>query len=241
MNKFVKHIPNILTLFRIVCIPALVYFIILGNDSILNWVLAFVILIVTGLSDVLDGKIARKYNVVTNLGKVLDPIADKLLQYATLVCLYIYGVVPGIVLPVIFFKEFMMGIGTILLYKDLNMVKGAAWYGKLYTVIYFIAIYVTMIINLVFYEDAQIAFTTGVLTTGGQIREIVIIMLMYIVALAGIWSLIMYTRRYFDIRRRALITESNMPQGLSRQEQNKWLNAYKAKKQMEKLEARRNK
>lgn len=204
----------------------------MGNESLWNWVAAFAILVITGLSDVADGIIARKFNAVSDFGKIMDPIADKLLQYACLVCLYIYGIVPTIVLPIIFFKELMLGVGALLLFKDLKLIKGASWFGKLYTVIYFVAIYLSMILNLVFYEDAQIAFTTGVLTTGGAIREYTICALMYLVALAGIWALIMYTREYFKIRRKALILESNMPDGLTKAEQNKWLANYKAQKKL---------
>lgn len=234
VNKFIKHVPNILTLFRIVCVPGLIYFIIFGNQGIQYWIAAFAILLITGFSDVADGYIARKYNAVSNFGKVMDPIADKLLQYACLVCLYIYGVVPTIVLPVILIKELILGVGALLLYKNLHLVKGASWYGKVYTVIYFAAIYLTMIINLIFYEDAQNAFNTGVLTTGGAIREYTICAMMYLVALAGIWSLIMYTIEFFKIRRRALIIESNMPEGLSKKEQAKWLNDYQAQKRAQK-------
>ncbi len=234
MNKIIKHIPNILTIFRIVCVPGLVFFIIFGNRGIQYWIAAFAILLITGFSDVADGYIARKYNAVSNFGKIMDPIADKLLQYSCLVCLYIYGVVPTIVLPVIFLKELALGIGAILLYKNLHLIKGASWCGKVYTMIYFAAIYLTMIINLIFYKDAQIAFTTGELTTGGAIREYTICAMMYLVALAGIWSLIMYTIEYIRICRRALIKESNMPEGLSKKEQAKWLNDYKAQKRAEK-------
>ena len=228
MKDFMKHVPNILTVFRIICVPFLSVLIILGNQGIWYWAGAFILLILTGLSDVLDGRIARKFDAVTNLGKVLDPIADKLLQYACLVCLYIYGVVPTIVLPIIFFKEIMIGIGALVLYRRFGMVKGSSWYGKIYTVIYFAAIYITFIVNLVCYDDAQIAYSTGHLTTAGAIREYSIIILMYIVALAGIWSLIMYTLEYFRIRRRELARLSGMPQDISKARQAAWLRRYES-------------
>lgn len=238
MNSFIKKLPNILTIFRILCIPALVYFIIMGNESITNWVIAFAILLLSGISDFLDGKIARKYKVVSNFGKIMDPIADKLLQYSVLICLYIYGVVPFIVLPIIFIKEILSAIGTLTLWTKLKMVKSASWYGKVYTVFYFAAIYITMIMNLIFYEDAQIAFTTGVLTTGGAIREYTICILMFLIALVGIWTLIMYTRQYFKIRRKAIAEESNMPAGLTKAQQNKWIENYKAQQRTLKLQAK---
>ena len=40
------------------------------------------------ISDVFDGHLARSRNEVTDLGKLLDPIADKLLLFATLIPIY---------------------------------------------------------------------------------------------------------------------------------------------------------
>ena len=40
------------------------------------------------ITDVYDGYLARRRNQVTDLGKLLDPIADKLLLFATLIPIY---------------------------------------------------------------------------------------------------------------------------------------------------------
>ena len=96
------NLPNKITVSRIVLILAMIiaWFVLaffpdlrVGNlgDSGIN-ILYFVftiVFIVAALTDMLDGKIARKYNLVTDLGKFLDPIADKLLNDATMIFLLV--------------------------------------------------------------------------------------------------------------------------------------------------------
>lgn len=50
---------------------------------------AFVIYVVAAVSDYYDGKLARTRNLVTDLGRLLDPLADKLLLFATLIPMFI--------------------------------------------------------------------------------------------------------------------------------------------------------
>lgn len=77
-------IPNLLSVIRILIIPAFAYFFMTGEP-----VWAIVMLALSGISDFLDGKIARKFNQVSALGKVLDPVADKLTQITLAVLLFI--------------------------------------------------------------------------------------------------------------------------------------------------------
>ena len=75
-------VPNILTLARILITPviALLPFI----NGYWPKLICFVIFIAAAVTDVIDGRIARRSNQITDLGKILDPIADKLLLFATL-------------------------------------------------------------------------------------------------------------------------------------------------------------
>lgn len=50
---------------------------------------AFVIYVVAAVSDYYDGMLARSRGLVTDLGSLLDPLADKLLLFATLIPMYI--------------------------------------------------------------------------------------------------------------------------------------------------------
>jgi len=79
-------LPNIITLARICLTPviALLPFI----QGYWPKVIAFVIFLVAAFSDVVDGWLARRYNTVSDLGKLFDPIADKLLLFATLIPIF---------------------------------------------------------------------------------------------------------------------------------------------------------
>ena len=86
--KYIKLVPNILTVIRFIFIP----FIIVAL-SLNNYILALVLFTVSSISDVLDGCIARKYNAITDFGKLMDPLADKLTQISVLITLYIKKII----------------------------------------------------------------------------------------------------------------------------------------------------
>lgn len=79
-------VPNIITLARICLTPviALLPFI----EGYWPKVIAFVIFLIAAISDMVDGWIARRYGAISELGILLDPIADKLLLFATLIPIF---------------------------------------------------------------------------------------------------------------------------------------------------------
>ncbi|MDP6344405.1 MAG: CDP-diacylglycerol--glycerol-3-phosphate 3-phosphatidyltransferase [Alphaproteobacteria bacterium] len=81
----ITTLPNLLTLSRILAIPALIGAFYLASP-LSNW-LAFGIFVAAGITDILDGHLARSRDEVTGLGRFLDPVADKLLVAATLLML----------------------------------------------------------------------------------------------------------------------------------------------------------
>ena len=95
------NLPNKLTTLRVIMIPFFVVFMLTdfaGGAS--KWI-ALGLFIIASLTDLLDGHIARKYNLVTNFGKFMDPLADKLLVCAALICLVEMGSIPSWIVIVI--------------------------------------------------------------------------------------------------------------------------------------------
>lgn len=92
-----RHIPNILTVFRILLVPVFLYLFLEGRYH-----LAAAAFLVAGLTDGIDGFIARRYDVRTELGAALDPFADKLLLVSAYIALAARGFVPlWLMVPVI--------------------------------------------------------------------------------------------------------------------------------------------
>jgi len=141
IQKAARNIPNILTLFRIVLIPFIVVSIIRDD-----YILALIFFIISGLTDILDGFIARKFNFITDFGKLIDPLADKLTQIATLISIVIKELIPYWILIVILLKEVIMICGASFLYGKSTVVS-SKWFGKLSTVVLYIAIFISMAIR----------------------------------------------------------------------------------------------
>jgi len=69
-----KHIPNILTTYRVI-VAIIIPFLFFNN----NYNLLTVLFTLALLTDLIDGFLARKWNVTSNYGKIADMIGDKLL------------------------------------------------------------------------------------------------------------------------------------------------------------------
>ena len=127
-------IPNILTYVRILLVPTfiLVY---LNTRSQAGHIWAIVIVVLSALTDVVDGFIARRFNQITDLGKILDPIADKTMQFAMIICVIVRYPVVWILFAVYAVKELISLAFSSYLFKHGKHISGANWAGKLCTVV----------------------------------------------------------------------------------------------------------
>lgn len=76
------NFPIVLTISRILVIPALIGAFYLPRDAA-NWT-GFVLFGLAGITDFFDGWLARRWDEVSRLGRFLDPVADKLLVAAAI-------------------------------------------------------------------------------------------------------------------------------------------------------------
>ena len=81
------NLPNAITAGRILAAPFIAALPFIASPS--ARLIAFVLYIVAAVTDYLDGKLARDRNLITDLGRLLDPLADKLLLFATLIPMFV--------------------------------------------------------------------------------------------------------------------------------------------------------
>ena len=136
-----KHVPNALTIIRFLLIPVIVISIFNGD-----YIIAFIFFTVSGITDIADGFIARKFNLISNFGKLMDPLADKLTQIATIASLTLKDIIPIWILAIVLLKELIMIAGASFLYGK-DVVVYSKWYGKLATVLFYVAIVFSLLIN----------------------------------------------------------------------------------------------
>lgn len=168
-----KYIPNILTVLRFLLIPFILHFLV--RDQ---FILAIIFLTLSGITDILDGTIARKFNFITNFGKLIDPLADKITQLSILWMLVSKNIIPLWILVIVLLKEATMVAGASFLYGK-ELVVSSKWYGKAATVLFYLAIVLSMI-----FKDLQI-------------QSGIDLILYYIAVAMTMFSLIMYFREFY--------------------------------------------
>ena len=107
-----RHVPNLLTLLRLLLVPPVAWLILSGAYD-----LAFLLFVLAGASDALDGFLARRFGWSSRLGALLDPLADKLLLVVGCLCLSWVGLIPG-------------WLALLVLARDVLIVAGALCYRR---------------------------------------------------------------------------------------------------------------
>lgn len=143
-----KHLPNLLTLLRLILVPCF-----LAASMQRMYVAAFVIFVSAAVTDFLDGLIARRLNVRSRLGALLDPAADKTLM----VCGFIYYTfasdlpvvtIPGWLTFTVFIRDFLIALFAYLMYTRIHITRfpPSVW-GKTSTVLQAVTLATAIAVN----------------------------------------------------------------------------------------------
>lgn len=174
MNKRPRslNLPNVLTLLRIVFIPAILYFLLAPVPS--GGLIALGLFALAALSDAVDGYLARSREDETNLGKFADPIADKLLVISVLLAFVQLQEISAVPVIIIIAREFLvMGLRTVIGVQ--GIVLGASLWGKLKTISQ---------IGLVLVMLGQGAFSWGM--AGELVKAVIIYLAVTLTVISGI-------------------------------------------------------
>lgn len=140
------NLPNKLTVGRIILVPFFVAAVLI--DFPLHYLAALIIFVIASLTDLLDGKIARKKNLVTDFGKFADPLADKILVLAALLCFVQNGYCDCVAVIIVLFREFAVTSIRLTAAAD-GKVVAANIFGKIKTVTQMIAIIAILVMQTV--------------------------------------------------------------------------------------------
>jgi cardiolipin synthase len=144
----VRHIPNILTIARLLLVPCFLYASMRGM-----FVAAFTIFVTAAVTDIFDGMIARRLNVKSRLGALLDPAADKILM----ICGFVYYTfadnvarlpLPGWLTFTVFIRDFLIVVFAYLMYTRIRITRfPPSVAGKASTVLQGVVLAVTIAVN----------------------------------------------------------------------------------------------
>lgn len=120
------NVPIVLTLVRIVLVPAIVLFVLERRFA-----LALSVYLASALSDVADGWLARRWNQITELGTVFDPVIDIVSNLALFAALAASRLVPTWVFGVAALRYGILLVGGACLHLFVGPVRiRPTWFGR---------------------------------------------------------------------------------------------------------------
>lgn len=183
------NLPNKLTVGRIALVPLFVATLLI--DFPFNNVVALIIFIAASLTDLFDGKIARKRNLVTDFGKFADPLADKILVLAALLCFVQNGLCDCIAVIIVLFREFAVTSIRLIAASKGQVVAANIW-GKVKTVTQMIAVIVILIFQSILDFLVNTALTVDIYFTLENTFQIAGMVLIWISTIFAIISGVIY-------------------------------------------------
>jgi CDP-diacylglycerol--glycerol-3-phosphate 3-phosphatidyltransferase len=136
------QLPNALTVLRFLVIPPFVV-LVLGADHGYSWAAAL-LFAAAAITDQIDGFLARRWRVESRFGKIADPLADRLMIDAAVICLWLEERLPLAAVAVILARDILL-VGGYKLVVPRGYEFEVNFLGKVATWILFAALAFTMV------------------------------------------------------------------------------------------------
>jgi len=150
-----QHIPNILSLSRVVLAPPLIFLYL--TKSFTAAVLALILLILLEITDALDGYFARRFNLVSDIGKIIDPFTDTVL-HLTIFSIFLYdGSMPLWMYLISLYRD-MLSMFLRILSAMRGIALAAKFSGKLKTLARAGAVGIIFTLNILKYTDIVVPY-----------------------------------------------------------------------------------
>ncbi|MSS70492.1 MAG: CDP-alcohol phosphatidyltransferase family protein [Candidatus Latescibacteria bacterium] len=132
-RKQLTALPNLLTLARVLPIPAI--YLCLRQGAPFYEGFAFALIVVALSTDFLDGYVARRQGLKTQLGLMLDPTADKLLTSSLAVMGAMFKGLPVWMAAVVVVKDLLVFAGAVVIFLRRGLVFPADRWGRTTTLV----------------------------------------------------------------------------------------------------------
>jgi CDP-diacylglycerol--glycerol-3-phosphate 3-phosphatidyltransferase len=112
--KEILTIPNLITIYRLLVFPLILYFAITGKESLFA-----IFLVINLVTDAIDGFIARRFKMETEIGAKLDSFADNLTYLLVFIGIYVFKLEEFLPYKV----SLLLYIGMLLLTVIFSLIK----------------------------------------------------------------------------------------------------------------------
>ena len=179
---------------RLLLVPVIVVVLLLPVTTTTS-ILGAIIFLVTAITDLLDGKIARKYGLITDFGKFLDPLADKFMVLAAMMCIMyrshddavLFNVFMWLVMITVF-RELAVASIRLIASKNANIVVAANLLGKIKTVSQIVCVIAALIEPVLAQIDFLFFFGYYPITLVASVITLVMTVWSGIVYIATYWK-----------------------------------------------------
>ncbi|MCH4084188.1 MAG: CDP-alcohol phosphatidyltransferase family protein [Olsenella sp.] len=191
-------IANVITLCRFVLTAIFLYMFV--ND--INRYLALTFYVIAAVTDFLDGQVARRTQTVSWLGKIMDPVMDRVLLFTGVLGLILTGELPVWTAIFVIGRDIYLFIGSMILQKYQRRPVDVVYVGKfatafLMTGFSFLLLGLPRVHGL---NMVEVSWLPGL----GRESAPLGIFFVYAGLLCSLAAALVYTKRGFAIKRRAL-------------------------------------